>query len=98
MKTFLIRFSGAFFVVFVTMVLILMHYLWGESLGWTAPAEKLRVFCAIFSISVFLSLLLITRRTIIAFSSRVNFFKKLSDIQEPKSDLGTYLKSNAAGK
>ncbi len=41
MKKILIKFSGVFFVVIITVILFLIYYLWGPSLGWMEPAEKI---------------------------------------------------------
>ena len=92
MKKILIKFSGVFFVVIITVILFLLYYLWGPSLGWMEPAEKFRVLCTIFAVPVFLSLLLVSRYSLVAFASRLRFFHKLNDKQNTWSNNSAHLK------
>ncbi|MFT7886229.1 hypothetical protein [Klebsiella pneumoniae] len=92
MKKILIKFSGVFFVVIITVILFLIYYLWGPSLGWMEPAEKFRVLCTIFAVPVFLSLLLVSRYSLVAFASRLRFFCKLNDKQNTRSNNSAHLK------
>ena len=92
MKKILIKFSGVFFVVIITVILFLLYYLWGPSLGWMEPAEKFRVLCTIFAVPVFLSLLLVSRYSLVAFASRLRFFCKLNDKQNTRSNNSAHLK------
>ena len=92
MKKILIKFSGVFFVVIITVILFLICYLWGPSLGWMEPAEKFRVLCTIFAVPVFLSLLLVSRYSLVAFASRLRFFCKLNDKQNIRSNNSAHLK------
>lgn len=92
MKKILIKFSGVFFVVIITVILFLLYYLWGPSLGWMEPAEKFRVLCTIFAVPVFLSLLLVSRYSLVAFASRLRFFRKLNDKQNTWSNNSAHLK------
>lgn len=92
MKKILIKFSGVFFVVIITVILFLLYYLWGPSLGLMEPAEKFRVLCTIFAVPVFLSLLLVSRYSLVAFASRLRFFRKLNDKQNTWSNNSAHLK------
>lgn len=92
MKKIFIKFSGVFFVVIITVILFLIYYLWGPSLGWMEPAEKFRVLCTIFAVPVFLSLLLVSRYSLVAFASRLRFFCKLNDKQNTRSNNSAHLK------
>ncbi len=92
MKKILIKFSGVFFVVIITVILFLLYYLWGPSLGWMEPAEIFRVLCTIFAVPVFLSLLLVSRYSFVAFASRLRFFRKLNDKQNTWSNNSAHLK------
>lgn len=92
MKKILIKFSGVFFVIIITVILFLLYYLWGPSLGWMEPAEKFRVLCTIFAVPVFLSLLLVSRYSLVAFASRLRFFRKLNDKQNTWSNNSAHLK------
>ena len=74
MKKILIKFSGVFFVVIITVILFLLYYLWGPSLGWMEPAEKFRVLCTIFAVPVFLSLLLVSRYSVRRVCIKIAFF------------------------
>ena len=98
MKSFIIKFSGIFFVAIVTAILLLIYYLWGPSLGWTAPAEKFGILCTIFSVPVFLSLLLVSRRSLVVFASRLRFFRQLNDKQGARSNNSVHLKQVAVNK
>ncbi len=92
MKKILIKFSGVFFVVIITVILFLLYYLWGPFLGLMEPAEKFRVLCTIFAVPVFLSLLLVSRYSLVAFASRLRFFRKLNDKQNTWSNNSAHLK------
>ncbi|ELY4480771.1 type VI secretion protein VasK [Cronobacter turicensis] len=98
MKNFIVKFSGMFFIFIVTAILFLIYYLWGQSLGWMAPAEKFRVVCTIFSIPMMLSLLLVSRRSIIAYASKLRFFRKINDKQNFQSNDSVHLKQVAVSK
>ncbi|EKM5066801.1 type VI secretion protein VasK [Cronobacter turicensis] len=98
MKNFIVKFSGMFFIFIVTAILFLIYYLWGQSLGWMAPAEKFRVVCTIFSIPMLLSLLLVSRRSIIAYASKLRFFRKINDKQNFQSNDSVHLKQVAVSK
>lgn len=50
------------------------------------PAEKFRVLCTILAVPVFLSLLLVSRYSLVAFGSRLRFFRKLNDKQSTQSN------------
>ncbi|EOC0060022.1 ImcF-related family protein [Cronobacter turicensis] len=98
MKNFIVKFSGMFFIFIVTAILFLIYYLWGQSLGWMAPAEKFRVVCTIFSIPMLLSLLLVSRRSIIAYASKLRFFRKINDKQNFQSNDSVHLKQVVVSK
>ncbi|MBE3538799.1 type VI secretion protein VasK [Enterobacter cloacae complex sp. I7] len=70
----------------IAVILLLIYYLWGSSLGWMEPAEKFRVLCTILAVPVFLSLLLVSRYSLVAFGSRLRFFRKLNDKQSTQSN------------
>ncbi|MDK9364715.1 ImcF-related family protein [Lelliottia sp. V106_12] len=86
MREFLIRFSGVLFIIFVTAILLLIYYLWGEPLGWVEPSEKFRVLCTILFIPFILSLIFISRRSLIAIASRIRFFRQLGAAEDTQSD------------
>ncbi len=41
MKKILIKFSGVFLSLLLLLFFFLLYYLWGPSLGWMEPAEKI---------------------------------------------------------
>ncbi len=71
MKKILIKFSGVF-VVIITVILFLIYYLWGPSQdGWNQ--QKISGALYYFRSSCFLSLLLVSRYSLVAFASRLRF-------------------------
>lgn len=82
MKTFIIKFSGVFFVIIFMTFVFLLFYFWGDELGWTSAKDKLLVGGAILSVSFFLSLALASRRSLIAVGSRLRFFRKVDNEQK----------------
>lgn len=60
--------------------------------GMDGTSRKFRVLCTIFAVPVFLSLLLVSRYSLVAFASRLRFFHKLNDKQNTWSNNSAHLK------
>lgn len=93
-----IKFSGVFFVIFLTLIFFMAFYFWADESELISPRNKFLVGSGIISVILILSLILASWRSFIALSAKLRFFSKVDHKQGNVVGYNVQLKHLAANR